>query len=365
MSIAVDGRPLHHPYTGIGVYTYELLKRIGKEHQLFVYLDRRVPERPGLPATFRAGSGGRLTGFATMHFLFPRWARQDGADVFWGPRHNLPLALGDLPGVVTIHDLVWRRAPETMNPLKRLIDSTLMPVALRQAAAVLAVSADTARQVRLFCGRKDVAATPLAARRADGATPFVHPRPFFLWVGQREPRKNLLGIIAAYRMAVKRGLQSHDLVLVGPSAWKQQDLTAAIADSGVADRIIDLGAISAARLAGVYQACAALVLASFYEGFGIPLLEAMQYGKPAIASRVGSMAELAGDAAILIDPAKPQTIATAFLRLARDRHLSCRLAANARRRSEFYSWDRTARDTTAVLARAARSRSCAASKVAL
>ena len=357
MRIAVDGRPLRHPYTGIGVYTHELLERIGKEHQLFVYLDREMSEQPSLPATFRAGSGRRFADFTTAHFLFPRWARQDGADVFWGPRHNLPLALGDLPGVVTIHDLVWRRVPETMHPLRRMVDSTLMPVALRQAAAVLAVSADTARQVRLFCGREDVVATPLAARRAEAATPFVHPRPFFLWVGQREPRKNLLGIIAAYRLAVERGLRSHDLVLVGPSGWKQRDLTAAIAASGVTDRIVDLGALSAARLRGVYQACAALVLASFYEGFGIPLLEAMQYGKPTIASNVGSMAELGGDAAILIDPARPHTIATAFLRLARDRRLSCRLAANARRRSKLYSWDRTARDTTAVLARAARGNS--------
>ena len=355
MRIAVDGRPLHHPYTGIGVYTHELLARMGEEHDLFIYLDREMHVRPALPGTFRAGSGQRLTGLATAHFLFPRWALQDGVDVFWGPRHNLPLALRHVPGVVTIHDMVWRRAPETMKPLNRLIDSTLMPIALRQAAAVLAVSADTARQVRRFCGRRDVVATPLAARRPATVVPFAHPRPFFLWVGQREPRKNLLGIIDGFRLAAEWGMASHDLVLVGPGGWKQGRLSEAIVATGVAERIVDLGAISSARLAGVYQACGALVLASFYEGFGIPLLEAMQYGKPVIASNVGSMAELGGDAAILVDPARPRTIASAFLRLARDISLSRQLAGNAKRRSESYSWDRTARATTAVLAAAAES----------
>ena len=349
MRIAVDGRPLHHPFTGIGVYVYELLARMGKEHQLFVYLDREMCDWPDLPATFRAGSGRRLSGLATTHFLFPRWARQDAVDVFWGPRHNLPLTLGDLPSVVTIHDMVWRRAPETMKPLNRLIDSTFMPIALRQATAVLAVSNDTAHQVRLFAGRQDVVVTPLAARRSKVAVRFVHPRPFFLWVGQREPRKNLLGIIEAFRLAIEQGLQSHDLVLVGPPGWKQGDLAMTIAGNGVASRIIDLGPVSAAHLTGVYQACTALVMASFYEGFGIPLLEAMQYGKPVIASNVGSMAEIGGDAAVLIDPTRPTTTARALLRLAADRRLRSRLAANARRRSQLYSWERTARETVAVL----------------
>ena len=353
MRIAVDGRPLCHPHTGIGVYTFELLVRLAREHELFVYLDRRLRTPPNVPATFRMGSGRRLTGLATAHMLFPRWARLDGADVFWGPRHNLPLALRGIPGVVTVHDMVWRRAPETMKPLNRLIDSTLMPIALARAARVLAVSAATAEQVRRFCGRQDVVATPLAARRLAAAVPFAHPRPFFLWVGQREPRKNLAGIVGAFRLAVERGMASHDLVLVGPHGWKQEGLPTAIAKSGVADRIVDLGAVPEQELAGVYQACAAVVLASFYEGFGLPLLEAMQYGKPAIASSRGATAEVAGDAALLVDPERPTAIAAAFLRLAQDAAMHRRLAANARRRSESFSWDRTARDTVRVLAAAA------------
>lgn len=351
MRIAVDGRPLHHPYTGIGVYTCEILSRLADEHSLFVYLDRELPQALPFRATVRAGPSRRLSGQATVHFAFPRWARHDGVDIFWGPRHNLPLALAGIPAVVTIHDMVWRRAPETMKPLNRLLDATLMPLALARADGVLAVSASTAAQVRAFCGRRDVCAVPLAPRREAETKPFRHSRPYFLFVGQREPRKNLPGTVEGFRRAVDRGLD-HDLVLVGPEGWKQKGLSALIAESGVAHRIVDLGPLPEARLAGVYQSCAALVLASFYEGFGMPLLEAMQHGKPVITSNSGVLAEVGGDSALLVDPHRPETIAAAYLRLARDQRTYARLAARARSRSRLFSWDLTARRTAAVLAAA-------------
>ena len=115
---------------------------------------------------------------------------------------------------------------------------------------------------------------------------------------------------------------------------------------------MDLGPISSARLAGVYQACSALVLASFYEGFGIPLVEAMAHGKPVITSNIGTMAEVAGDAALFVDPANPASVAQAFLKLARDQNTRQRLAANAHRRAKSFSWDRAARETVGVLAAA-------------
>lgn len=354
MRIAVDGRPLCHPHSGIGVYTFELLTRMADEHELLVYVDRPIAHRPDFRATFRTGSSRPFSRLATTHVLFPHWAHQDAADVFWGPRHNLPLALRGVPGVVTVHDMVWQQAPATMKPLNRIVDSTLMPIALLRAAAVLAVSNATADQIRRFCGRRDVVATPLAPRQPRVAVPFTHPRPFFLWVGTREPRKNLGGIVSAFSLAVQNGLTSHDLVLVGPDGWKQPHLGAEIAESGVSERIVDLGVVSDQRLASIYQACAAVVLASFYEGFGLPLVEAMQYGKPAITSQGGAMAEVAGDAALLVDPRQPNTIAAAFLRLARDPATYQRLADNATRRSKSYSWDRTARKTMDTLAAVAR-----------
>ena len=152
MRIAVDGRPLRHPLSGIGVYTHEILSRIAAEHDLLVYLDR-WPEQPiEFAATLRSGLPRRLTGLATANVRFAQWAKRDKADVFFSPRHHLPLTLADIPAVVTIHDLVWRVAPETMRPLNRVLDTTLMPLALARADRVIAVSDDTAKRIHSLVG---------------------------------------------------------------------------------------------------------------------------------------------------------------------------------------------------------------------
>lgn len=346
--IAVDGRPLRHPFSGIGVYTREILSRISANHDLFIYLDRK-PERPiDIAGTFRSGPSRRLSGMLTANVAFAHWAKQDQVDVFFSPRHHLPLTLRHTPTVVTVHDMVWRVAPETMLPLNRVLDTTLMPLALAKAERVIAVSADTANRIVEYCGRRDVTTIRNAARDLSQAVPFTHPRPYFLFVGTKEPRKNLRGTVEGFRQASEAGLD-HDLLLVGPTGWGESGL----GDNVAGDRIVDLGPISDERLAGVYQSCHALVLASFYEGFGIPLLEAMQHGKPVITSGRGAMAEVAGDAGILVDPGNPASIARAMLRLANDGEAHRCLAANARRRSRSFSWDRAAQATIEVLGEAA------------
>lgn len=344
MRIAVDGRPLRHPLSGIGVYTREILSRISADHDLFIYLDHK-PERPiDIAGTFRSGPPRRLSGFLTANVAFAHWARQDQVDVFFSPRHHLPLALRHTPAVVTIHDMVWRVAPETMQPLNRMLDTTLMPLALARAERVIAVSADTANRIAEYSGRRDVTTIHNAARDLSPAVPFNHPRPYFLFVGTKEPRKNLRGTVEGFRQALATGL-NHDLVLAGPTGWGESGL----GDTVAGDRIVDLGPISDERLSGAYRSCNALVLASFYEGFGIPLLEAMRHGKPVITSGTGGMAEVAADAAILIDPGNPASIARAMSRLANDGEAHRRLAANAHRRSRSFSWDRAAQATVEVL----------------
>ncbi|MXY55814.1 MAG: glycosyltransferase family 4 protein [Gammaproteobacteria bacterium] len=353
MRIAVDGRPLRHPFSGIGVYAREILARIADGHELFIYLDRRLDKPSQIKGLYRTGPSRRLSGFLTANVAFARWAKRDRVDVFFSPRHHLPLMLGKIPAVVTIHDMVWRVAPDTMQPLNRLLDTTLMPLALARAERVIAVSADTANRIAAYCGRRDVATIHNAPREVSQAVPFTHPRPYFLFVGTKEPRKNLRGTVEGFRRATAAGL-NHDLVLVGPTGWGESGLPADMARDPAAKRIVDLGSIPDERLAGVYESCSALVLASFYEGFGIPLIEAMHHGKPVITSGTGAMAEVVGDAGILVDPGDPASLARAFLKLANDGNTCRRLATNARRRGCAFSWDRAARSTIDVLEDATR-----------
>ena len=362
LRVAVDGRPLRHPHTGVGVYTQELLSRLAQHCELFVYLDRPIAP-PDIPATYRMPPvakrspperGPRLSGLLRANLQFPRWALADRAHVFWSPRHHLPLAIGDVPTVVTIHDLVWRAAPRTMRPLNRLADAVLMPLALKRAHRVIAVSEHTRASILRFRSTCCVRVTPLGATAPAKPAPFRHPRPFFLFVGTKEPRKNLAGIIQGFQIAAGAGLTDHDLVLVGGPGWKQAGLARTLAAGGFGPRVVDLGALPADRLAGVYAAARAVVLASFHEGFGIPLVEAMQHGKPAIAANVGPLPEIAGDAAVFVDPTHPEEIGAAMLRLATDQPFRERLAANAGRRASRFSWDATAAQTLAILESAAR-----------
>lgn len=353
LRIGVDGRPLRHPYTGIGIYTLEVLSRLAGEHELFVYLDRPdgawADAGPPFRARYRSAPAGLPRPLA-VNVLFARWAARDAVDVFFAPRHHLPAMLGATPSVVTIHDLVWRVAPSTMLPANRLADTALMPVAVKRASRVIAVSNDTAARLAAY-RRRGVHVIHEAGRELPAKAPFAHPRPFFLFVGTREPRKNLSGMLEGFRRARRRGLPEVDLVLAGGPGWREDGLEAAIADD---EHVVDLGAVGEDRLASLYSSCVALVMASHYEGFGLPVVEAMRHGKPAIAASTGALPETAGDAALLVDPADADDIARGFLALGADNEALGRLGAAARRRADDFSWDRAAAATARVLRAAAR-----------
>ena len=353
LRIGVDGRPLRNPFTGIGIYTREILARLAERHELFVYLDdfrdSGLAEEPPFPATFRSAARRGLPDPLVVHALFPRWARQDDVDVFFSPRHHLPALLTDVPTVVTIHDLVWRVAPGTMRGANRLLEAALMPVALKRADHIIAVSQDTANRLAPYRSR-NVHVIHEGARCLPKALPYPHPRPFFLFVGTKEPRKNLRGVIEGFTHACEGGLPHVDLLLAGSEGWHEPTLDAAIAAN---DRIIDLGPVNEDVLASLYAGCIGVVMASHYEGFGLPLVEAMQRGKPAIAANTGALAEVAGDAAVLVNPTNIHDIARGFLTLGADNETYGQHALAAERRASLFSWDHAAQRTSDILLAAA------------
>jgi len=233
----------------------------------------------------------------------------------------------------------------------RIERATIRP-ALRRAAALLCNSQATRRDlVARFPAAADRASViafaadaRFLAARPDPAVAARHglERPYVLAVGTLEPRKNLERLIAAWE-----GLpDTHTLALVGPRGWDDESIVAAARRAG---DVRLLGRVSDEDLATLYAGAACFAYPSLYEGFGLPVLEAMAAGAPVLTSNVSSLPEVAGDAALLVDPLDTGVIREGLARLLTDPALGQDLRARGRARAAQFSWDRTASETLAAL----------------
>lgn len=359
MRIAVDARPLAHPATGIGRYTESLLRRLVKMgHQWFLYSDRAISPRFAIDDHVQLRMGNARPGsplsLVYTQLVFPRWARGDCVDLFWSPRHHLPLRLPDsVKGVVTVHDLVWKRYPETMLGKNRLLERGLMRPSLRKAAGIIAVSDFTAAEIALEypdCEPRCVT-IPEAAEVSSVSYEEQIPLPegpYVLFVGTPEPRKNLPRLLKAYAAARQQGVK-HALVLVGAGGWGEFDLAEAICALDLGSCVLCRGRVSDAELGALYAGATALLMPSLYEGFGLPALEAMSVGTPVIGSEGSALPEVVRDGGLLVDPHSVDSIAAAIIRLCTDTVLQEELAAKARWQASGYNWDRSAEMTLAAL----------------
>jgi len=348
----VDARPLAHPHNGIGRYTTNLLREFASQrssHRIFLYSDRPFQLGYPLPEQWkvRAGavrSGGLSTAFAQL--VFPVWALKDEIDVFWAPRHHLPIFLmPHIRKVLTVHDVVWKRFPETMKRGGRFIEALLMPLSLRIADCVVTDSQFTRSEVLTFFpgvkSKIDVIylASSLQNNGATGPSPITSP--YFLFVGSNEPRKNLERMLLAYVQYRKLSPHPSDLVIAGSFQWGDFSVIDFIRTNDLQTCVHLIQHVDDGVLSALYAHAQALVLVSLYEGFGLPLVEAMQWGIPLIASNTSSVAEIAGDAGLLVDPDDTDAIAQAFKRMTEDDTMRMELAHKSRARGLQFSWEQT------------------------
>ncbi len=355
LSIGVDARPLAHPNTGIGRYTNEILSRITSSgHRFYLYGTEPLSYRyDGTIERIHDKPVRRLTSTFLAQQLFPRWARQDRLDVFWSPRHHLPLALR-CPTVLTIHDLVWRAVPHTMAPFARQSERWLMAPSVRKAKHIIAVSHSTKDDllawIPALASKVQViheAACVSPADRAPSPSIRLPTTPYFLFVGTFEPRKNLHRLVRAFTSIAAE--VPHDLVLVGSQGWGPSLEPAVDAAGAYASRVHRLQPVETADLAELYAHCEVFVYPSLYEGFGLPLVEAMGFGKPIITAANSSLREVAGDAAVYVSEYDEKGIASAMYNVATDQDARRRLSIRATARFMKFSWPRAAEETLAVL----------------
>jgi glycosyltransferase involved in cell wall biosynthesis len=350
---------------GIGTYVRELVPALAsRDPALGLTLFHSRFETPELPERWmREHPIEQLP--ASIRSLYPRWdltrrpllpSSLASANVVHATNHGaVPPTRRGQALVVTVHDLAFVHAPDLFSRRWRWLYRAGLRAAVRHADAIVTPSRSTAEDVVSHTGvdPAKLHVVPLAAAlpsgaldAADVATRLMISRPYALFVGTLEPRKNLVRLVRAYRRAAGRGLP-HALVLAGPMGWQHEPLMRELALSGPGE-IVMTGRVSADELDALYRGADAFVYPSLYEGFGLPVVEAMARGVPTITSATSSLPEVAGDAAELVDPRSVRELTDALERVLTDTAHADSLAARGRAQAERFSWDETARLTLEV-----------------
>ncbi len=370
MRIAFDGTTLRPGRTGVGYYTEHLLQHLAREveatgDELVVVSNRPIDTQAPLPAHVRVHRGHQFpVRIGWMQMCAARALDAIQADVAHFTNGMIPFAT-TVSTVVTIHDLSLKLYPRC-HPVRRLLlNRPLMQVAMRQASAIVAVSNSTRRDLLRLHGvpadRVSVvheAASPAFCPIRDRArlelmrTKYGLPERFILYVGTIEPRKNLGRLITAVAQARAAGIPHH-LVCVGPYGWSSRDLTGLIERLDLTPYVHFTGYVPFEDLPTLYNLGELFVYPSLYEGFGLPVVEAMACGTPVITANSSSLGEIAGDAAITVDPSSTEALAQAIRGLAMDEERRRDLSERGRQRSRTFSWARTAKEMLAVYQRAA------------
>jgi len=350
---------------GVGRYTRELFEAL-----------TALPDRPDLrpfyvapAATYplaaapsplhvdRSIRGWRLRMLTRRLLHAPARGPWDGADLYHAPDVVYPPVR--VPVVMTAHDLSYLVYPRYHTRLNGGYLRLMTPAVTRDARLIIADSDATARdlveragvstrKVRvIYPGVGAVFRQTLAPERIDAARArYGLTGPFILSVGTQEPRKNLAGTLGAYRLLRERRGDAPPLALVGDAGWRLDEAATFGAAPGTMVR--RLGFVPDEDLMALYAACDAFVYPSFYEGFGLPVAEALALGAPVVTSNVSSLPEVTGDAALLVDPRSVEEIAAALTRILEDRALADRLRAEGPRRAARFTYEACARHTMEV-----------------
>lgn len=286
-----------------------------------------------------------------LHPLDPIWLSTVIArrrpDVFFTPGFNPPLYC-PVPFVFMIHDLIPIRFREETTLAKRIYFATFVRSACRRARRILTVSEYSRREIVAWSGVAPEKVVNVSVGVASNFSPEgvrkELDRPYFFFVGNHKPHKNLNRVIEAYA-----GSGLSPAVALAVTGTPGAEMQRFVASLGVAESVIFVGEIPEAELAAWYRGAVALVFPTLYEGFGLPALEAMACGTPVITSFTTSLPEVVGDTALIVDPYSLKLIAEAMCSVYRDVELRGRLSSAGLMRAEKFNWNRTALSVSEIL----------------
>ena len=346
---------------GSGTYARRLVEAL---HPLMGERLSRIDCRYARPFTHRKTARDRLSTLA--HDLW--WtqvatvsaARACDAELLHMPAMLAPVR-SSLPVVVTIHDLAIIRFPEKFRPWHRTSVTLLLPRLVKSVDAIVTGSAASKTDLVELLGVDPdrVSVIPYGISESFAPLPSEDPRlheirkryaltgDYLLTVGAIEPRKNLVRLLHAVRVlrSANARLRELQLVHVGPMGWHALEVPRAVSELGLADHVRFLGYVPDDDLSVLYQLARASVYPSLFEGFGFPVLEAMASGCPVVTGNCSSLPEVAGDAAVLVDPTSVESIAEGVRRAWEDDELRRQLRDRGLKRAAQFTWNATARET--------------------
>lgn len=354
---------------GYGVYTREIMSRIARNHagdRIDMYFDRNPdPEF-------------RFAGNVELHHVYPParhpvlfylWYQVNlkkrlnslAPDVFFSPDGFMPVGL-TCPTVITIHDLAVLRYPDHVKRSESRYYREKMPEFARKAGHILTVSHFSKKEIVDLLDVRDEKVTVVYNGISDRFKPLEEPQkagirsrltsgaPYLLYTGAVNPRKNIDGLIAGFETFREKNPSSDlKLVIAGRFSWKYNKVRSALEHSRYRNDIITTGYISDAELPLVMGGAEGFAYLSLYEGFGMPVLEAMACGVPVLTSEETSMAEIGGDAVLTVNPRDPGEIADSIQEIITNRSLRASLVDKGFARMSAYSWQRASEEVYTVL----------------
>jgi len=373
--IAIDAHMVGERETGNETYTLSLIRallalppdeRRGFDFVLYATQPERLRPRLNPNQAVRIRRLRPAPSPLRIPFAMPAATLRDRASLLHVNYVAPPV--GACPHVVTVHDISYDLYPAFFSPRDRWMLKTLVPLTMRRAAAIITVSQHAKQEILARYGLPankitvtyeaageqfrpvtDQAAR-LAVRQRLGLPANV---PYFLALGNLQPRKNIGRLIEAFALARQAPeLASTRLVIAGKALWRESEIFAAVQQAGLMDVVHFPGYVDDADLPALYSDALAFVYPSLYEGFGLPPLEAMACGAPVICSNAASLPEVVGDAALTMPPTDVGALAKALRQVAAAPDLRLQLSQRGRARAAQFTWRRCAQETLEIYRRA-------------
>ncbi len=370
MRIGIDCRTILNPgkgeQAGVGHYTYYLVKnllKIDKRNEYVLFFDYRVTKTKEFKQKnseikyFPFSEYKKFLPFSYSHMLISAFLARAKLDLYHSPANVIPYTYSG-PSVITVHDLAIYKHPEWFPRGQKFSTRLLVPKSLNKAKKIIAVSKATKKDIiKLFkIPNQRIEVIYEGVFREKAKVKFESLKRkykiadnYILFLGTVEPRKNLVGLVHSYNELIKqKRFAKYQLVIAGAKGWKEGEVFKTIRKLKLEDQVRYLGYVAHQDKIGLIKNSTIFIFPSYYEGFGLPILEAMELGAPVITSNTSSIPEITDHSAVHINPAKEEEITKALVKVLGSSALRRKLKHAGYNQAQKFSWQKTAKQTLAV-----------------